>query len=301
MTRPPRLLRSDSPGALDGAYSAAPCGAGAAVHVFVIDTGVYAQGELQTRLSNVSVCVLDSTTGGCASGGGVPPWSDDFGHGTHVSGTAAGARVGASKAATVHAAKALSGSGSGTTSTVAAAANWVLNTVAATPALRLAVVSMSLGGPASSVVDSAVQSLLGAGITVVVAAGNDNADACTVSPARVPGAVTVGAADASNARAAFSNTGSCVDIFAPGVAVLSSVNATGAYAVWSGTNMATPHVTGVVALMLAAKPCLSPASVASILVATATQNALSGVPAGTANRMINGAAAVRAAAASTAC
>jgi hypothetical protein len=112
---------SDSAGALDGSYSAAPCGNGTRVHVFVIDTGVFAHHELAGRLSNASACMLDAT-GGCAVGG--VPWSDDHGHGTHCSGIVGGTGVGASKSTVVHAVKVLSAAGSGTISAIAAGCNW---------------------------------------------------------------------------------------------------------------------------------------------------------------------------------
>ncbi len=270
--------------------------------------------------------MLDAT-GGCATG--AVPWSDDHGHGTHCSGTAAGAVVGASKSTIVHAVKVLSAAGSGSTSSIAAGCNWcawiylqaragvvwalltpacacllarrVLNALAANPSLRPAVVSMSLGGGSSAIVDSAVASLVAAGVTTVVAAGNANADACAYSPSREASAITVAASTVGSAKASFSNYGACVDLFAPGENVKSCSNAAGAYATWSGTSMATPHVAGVVALMLAAKPCLTPATVAAILVATAATDALSGVPVGTANKLINAKAAVQAAALSTTC
>jgi subtilisin family serine protease len=211
--------------------------------------------------------------------------------------------VGASKTTIVHAVKVLSASGSGATSGIVAGCNWVQSVVAANPALRPAVVSMSLGGGASAAMDDAVRSLVAAGITTVVAAGNANADACLYSPAREPSAITVAASTVANAKASFSNFGRCVDLFAPGENILSSVNAVDAYAAWSGTSMATPHVTGVVALMLSAKPCLTPATVASILLSTANSNVLSGITgsSGTPNKMVNARAAVAAAEASTTC
>ncbi len=168
--------------------------------------------------------------------------------------------------------------------------------------LRPAVVSMSLGGGRWNMMDSIVARMIAAGITTVVAAGNDNGDACNTSPAGERTAITVGASTVANVRASYSNYGRCVDLFAPGSNVKSCYfGTTNGYSLNSGTSMATPHVTGVVALMLAAKPCLTPANVASILAATATRYALSDVPYGTINKSLNGKAAVAAAVASTSC
>jgi hypothetical protein len=155
---------------------------------------------------------------------------------------------------------------------------------------------MSLGGGRSTTIDNAVKKLVAAGIPAVVAAGNSAADACTSSPAAVTDAVTVAAVDVSSAHAYFSNYGACVDVYAPGVGVYSSINAPDAYATFSGTSMATPHTAGVVALMLAANPCLTPADVTRLLKASATAS-VTGAPVGTTNLAVNARAAVAAAAA----
>jgi subtilisin family serine protease len=124
---------------------------------------------------------------------------------------------------------------------------------------------MSLGGGASSTLDTAINAAINAGITVVVAAGNNNRSACNYSPARVPNAITVGATDINDALATFSNTGSCVDISAPGVSVISAYYSTkSATASLSGTSMATPHVSGAIALELEAA-YKSPAQIQSAL------------------------------------
>ena len=274
----------------DSLYSWAPCAGGATAHVFIIDTGIYGHSQLLGRVSDISTCTVSS---GCA-------WADDNGHGTHCSGTVGGTATGVHKGVMLHAVKVLSSSGSGTTSGVAAGVNWVSNTVASNPALRPAVVSMSLGGGLSSVIDTAVSNLIAAGTPAAVAAGNSAADACRSSPAAVPAAVTVAASDVNSAHASFSNFGRCVDVYAPGVGVYSTVNAPESYATWSGTSMAAPHVAGALALMRAAKPCLSPAQLTSILTSTATASVV-GAPTGTPNKLINARAAVEAAAASTLC
>lgn len=204
-----------------------------------------------------------------------------------------------SPAVTLHAVKVLSASGSGASSGVAAGINWVQQQVAANASLRPAVVSLSLGGGLSRTIDTAVKNLVAAGIPAVVAAGNSAANACNTSPANVATAITVAAADSTGRHASFSNFGSCIDVYAPGVGVYSSINAADAYATWSGTSMAAPHVAGVVALMRAANPCLTPAQLAAVLASTATASVV-GAPTGTTNRLVQARAAV-AAAATTAC
>ena len=131
---------------------------------------------------------------------------------------------------------------------------------------------MSLGGGVSSAVNSAGRSTIAAGVTVVVAAGNENADASTSSPASEPLAITVGATGQNDARASFSNYGSLIDVFAPGVGILSSwIGSTTATNTISGTSMATPHVAGLAAYLIALEGLSSPAAVQSRIKALATQ------------------------------
>jgi len=164
--------------------------------------------------------------------------------------------------------------GSGSTSGVIAGVDWV---TADHQAGEAAVANMSLGGGVSSALDRAVQNSIADGVTYAVAAGNGDAlgvpqDACGNSPARVSGAITVGATDRSDQPASFSNYGSCVDLFAPGVGITSDwYTSTTATNTISGTSMATPHVAGVAALYLQTNPSASPATVAGQLTSTATQ------------------------------
>lgn len=207
--------------------------------------------------------------------------------------------MGASKGTTrIHAVKVLGFSGSGTLSGLQAGVNWVIDAVNADPTLRPAVVSMSLGfGAPVPDADQLIADLAAAGIATVVAAGNSGVDACGSSPGRAAQAITVGAVDSATAKASWSNFGACVDIFAPGVSIRSSVNSTNGYSYYSGTSMAAPHVAGVVVLMLSQKPCLTPAAISSILVSTAAVNAVTNAGANSPNLLVNARAAVAAAAA----
>jgi aqualysin 1 len=146
---------------------------------------------------------------------------------------------------------------------------------------------MSLGGGASAALDNAVRNSIASGVVYAIAAGNSNANAANSSPARVAEAITVGATTMNDARSSFSNFGSVVDIFAPGSSILSAWNTSNtATNTISGTSMATPHVAGVVARYLQGNPTASPATARNAIVNAATLNHLSGIPTGTANRLL---------------
>jgi len=232
-----------------------PTVAGGGVTAYVVDTGIAADvADLAGRVG--------AGTSFIADGNGT---TDCNGHGTHVAGTIAGTTYGVAKQATVVPVRVLDCSGNGTWSGVVAGLDWVASDHrAGAPA----VANMSLGGGASATVDAAVQRVISDGVTVAVAAGNSSTNACTTSPARVAAALTVGATDSTDRRASFSNYGSCLDLFAPGVGITSDW-LTGTNTI-SGTSMATPHVTGAAAVLLSRTPGLSPTAVASSLVANAT-------------------------------
>merc|ERR1711937_606060 len=172
---------------------------------------------------------------------------DAQGHGTHCAGTIGGAQYGVAKGATIHAVKVLSDSGSGSFSWFVEALDWVV-----TKGQRPAVFSASLGGSRNiGFVETAIDRATAAGVVVVVAAGNDNMDACSFSPAHVGSAITVGATRSDDNRAWYSNHGSCLDIFAPGSSITSAgVSSDSASATMSGTSMACPHVAGAVVVVV---------------------------------------------------
>ena len=233
-------------------------GAGAGVNVFVVDTGIRSDHvEFSGRLRPGFTAIAD--------GNGT---NDCKGHGTHVAGTVGGTTWGVAKGVSLIPVRVLDCAGSGSWSGVIAGIDWVANS-----ALRPAVANLSLGGSGSASVDAAVAGAVAKGVTMVVAAGNNSADACNYSPAREPSAITVGATTSLDGRTSYSNFGRCVDLFAPGHLVTSAWNTSPtASNTIGGTSMASPHVAGVAALALAANPAASPADVASFITSTATPN-----------------------------
>ncbi|GAA4129464.1 S8 family peptidase [Nocardioides fonticola] len=254
---------------LSSTYSYTATGSG--VRAYVIDTGIYAANtQFGSRVAAGATAIND--------GRGT---TDCNGHGTHVAGTIGGSTYGVAKAVTLVPVRVLDCSGSGSNSGVIAGMDWV-----ASNAVKPAVANMSLGGAADAATDAAVARMTSAGVTVVVAAGNDNTDACSSSPARAASAITVAASTNTDARASFSNYGSCVDIFAPGQNITSAwIGSTTATNTISGTSMASPHVAGVAALYLQGNPSASPATVASALTSGATSGVITGAN-GSPNRLL---------------
>jgi len=210
--------------------------------------------------------------------------TDCNGHGTHVAGTVGGTSYGVAKGVRLTAVKVLNCQGSGTFAGLMAGIDWVTSNHTTGPA----VANMSLGasGP-NSTLEQAVRNSIADGVVYAIAAGNSNVDACNISPARVAEAITVSASGSNDARASFSNYGTCVDIFAPGVTITSawSTSDTGTNTI-SGTSMAAPHVAGAAALILAEAPTSTPAQVANTMYTNATLNRITNAGTGTPNRLL---------------
>ena len=263
-----RISQRDLP--LNHVYTYTTTGAG--VDAYIIDTGIR---RTHTQFGGRAFIGFDAIGDGRNT-------NDCNGHGTHVSGIVGGSTYGVAKSVRLFAVRVLDCSGSGSTAGVIAGIDWVTaNHIAP------AVANMSLGGPASTALDTAVRTSILSGVTYAVAAGNSNTNASTQSPARVSEAITVGSTTINDARSSFSNFGSIVDIFAPGSSIISAYNTSDtATATLSGTSMATPHVTGIAARILQATPTASPATVRNQIVSNATTNRLSGIPTGTSNRLL---------------
>jgi subtilisin family serine protease len=243
---------------------------GAGVRVYVIDTGIR---TTHSQFGGRAANVFDAFGGSGA---------DCNGHGTHVSGTVGGSTYGVAKSAMLRGVRVLNCSGSGSTSGVIAGVDWVRNNHIAP-----AVANMSLGGGVSTALDTAVNNLHNAGVTIAVAAGNSNANACNSSPARAANAVTVGSTTTTDARSSFSNFGTCLDLFAPGSSILSAwYTSNTATATLSGTSMASPHVAGVAALYKQANPSASSTTVRNAIVNNATVNVISNAGTGSPNRLL---------------
>ena len=244
---------------LSGTYTYADTGAG--VRAYVIDTGIYANSDFGARVATgISTVPGDSSTVDC------------HGHGTHVAGIIGGSVYGVAKGVTLVPVRVLDCSGSGWNSGIIAGIDWMIaDHKAGTPA----VANMSLGGIASPAMNDAVRSAVAAGIVMSVAAGNSATDACAFSPASEPSALTVAATDNADSSATFSNEGMCVDLFAPGVNIVSDYNTSAtATKTMSGTSMASPHVTGIAALYAARFPSASVQEIEDALLADATAGAV---------------------------
>jgi subtilisin family serine protease len=250
---------------------------GLGVNAYIIDTGI--------RFDHVDFGGRASTGYDAVTPGGTA--ADCQGHGTHVAGTVGGLTWGIAKAVNLKAVRVLDCSGSGTNAGVAAGMDWVTANH-----VKPAVANMSLGGGASTAIDDATRRMIAAGVATTIAAGNGNMagraqDACNYSPARVAEGITVGATTSTDAKASYSNYGTCLDIFAPGSSITSASHssATGS-SVKSGTSMAAPHVAGVAALYLQSSPGATPQQVRDALVSNGTPNKVTSAGTGSPNVLL---------------
>ena len=256
---------------LDSTYSSDKTGAG--VTAYIIDSGIRTtHNDFGGRASVAYDAMGDGKNG-----------QDCYGHGTHVAGTVGGTNYGVAKGVSLKAVRVLGCDGSGQMSQLVAGIDWVT-------ANRVlpAVANISIGYSGTSrALDTSIGNSIASGVTYVVAAGNSALDACNYSPSHISAAITVGAIMNTDARAAWSNYGSCVDVFAPGASIVSdwwsSDDATGNQ---SGTSMASPHVAGAAALYLESNPSASPAAVSNAIVNMSTPGVVTNLGAGSPNRLL---------------
>ncbi|GAA5512781.1 aqualysin-1 [Deinococcus carri] len=275
-----RIDQRDLP--LNGSYTYANTGAG--VTAYIIDTGININ---HTDFGGRAVW------GTNASGDGQD--RDCNGHGTHVAGTIGSNTWGVAKGTDLVAVKVLKCDGFGDNSDVIAGINWAVNNKRGP-----AVANMSLGGGTSQAVDDAVNNAASKNLIMVVAAGNEDQDACNVSPARARNAITVGATMKTDRRPdrtdwgytkagtpLGSNYGTCVDLFAPGDKITSTwIGSNTATNTISGTSMASPHVAGAAALILQSNPSSTTAQVTSAIIDNTSSGKLSNIGTGSPNLLL---------------
>ncbi len=250
---------------LDSSYTARP---GAGVRAYIIDTGIQAtHPQFGGRAQNVY-----DYAGGTGA--------DCNGHGTHVAGIVGAVTYGVAKGVSLRGVRVLDCTGSGTTSAIVAGIDWVrLN------AQKPAVANLSLGGAFSAVLNTAVTSLVNSGVFTTVVSGNENQNACNVSPASATAALTVAGTNADDTRLSSGNYGSCVDIYAPGGSIVSTWINSGT-ATLSGSSMAAPHAAGVAALYKSAFGDAASSTIDTWIKTNATMGVVKNVPAGTPNRLL---------------
>ncbi|HEX5569677.1 MAG TPA: S8 family peptidase [Streptomyces sp.] len=251
---------------LNGAYTYNRNGAG--VTAYIIDTGIDTS---HTDFGGRARNVYDAFGGN---------GQDCQGHGTHVAGTVGGATYGVAKGVQLRGVRVLNCQGSGSYSGIIAGFDWVRQN-----AVKPAVANASLGGGYSAAVNTAATNLSNSGVHFSVAAGNENQNACNVSPASASGVMTVAASDSSDRRASFSNWGSCANLYAPGVSVNSTRMGGGSTSL-SGTSMAAPHVAGVAALYKSTYGDASSSTVSNWLTNNATANVINNNYSTTPNRLL---------------
>ena len=246
------------------------------VYAYIIDTGVRAtHSEFRNTDGTTRAQNMYNATGDGNS-------SDCNGHGTHVAGTVGGKTYGVAKGVRIRAVKVFTCSGGSANSTIIAGIDWVTANHA-----KPAVANLSLGGGASQATDDAVNRLSNAGVFVAVAAGNENVDACTRSPARASTVTTVASSTSTDAKSSFSNWGSCVEVYAPGSSITSAWYQTDTQtSSISGTSMASPHVAGVGALYKATYGDVGYSTIRTWIINNSTANVITGNVTGTPNRLL---------------
>jgi subtilisin family serine protease len=242
---------------------------GSGVHAYIIDSGVDPSHPNFGGRASFDFNGIDSNNTDCN------------GHGTHVAGTIGSTSYGVAKNVRLHGVKWLNCSGGGTASSAIAAVDWVTRN-----AVKPAVANASWNFSPNTTLENSLRAMINSGVFLAASAGNTGANSCDRLPRKISTALVTAASTRTDARASYSSTGSCVDIYAPGSAIVSTLpgNTTGSY---NGTSMATPHVAGVAALYLQTSPSATPATVKSYLESNATPNVISGgTTGGTVNRLL---------------
>jgi serine protease len=243
------------------------------VNVYVIDTGILTTHQEFGGRAVSAIDLVDQDSDA----------TDCNGHGTHVAGSIGSSTYGVAKNVKLYGVRVLNCAGSGSFSAVISGIEWVTANH-----VKPAIANMSLGGGISQAVDDAVTASIHAGVTYVVAAGNENSPACNSSPARVSGAITVGSSTSLDARSSFSNYGSCVSVFAPGSDILSTwIGSSVATHTISGTSMAAPHVAGLAALYVATHPSALPAEIKQAIIQGSLSGKISSIGLGSPNLLVN--------------